>query len=1058
MLSKISRGLFLASIFFVVICSDAGPALAWYKGSAGITFGQSVLNFDFSADDLYLNITKGLSVSLGTNTPANLTEDQYPANGALAGTYSGVVGVPAFVGYYGHQTLSWSGTCAFSIASSVPTLVYSGGAAVFNVGTNTGAYFGAPTFIQNANTNVEFSFGTLISAVGTNGGNVQLTSSVSTGTFEFAPGTHVKFFNGVSSNLLTGPNSDGSWTILSQDGASNNMVTLANSSSIAGSVTVTGTGGVGTQTEMIMDISTIAGSQLSVNFPQSIPGIGTVTYSGCSNLVWGKTTDIATLVATGHQIKQPVIDFVKAYKPKYLRLMDYLAAQGWYANFSQMGASTALTYSPVRWSPSLYAGSTAGTGDNYTVTNSSSGAYQDGETVQFLTNRATTGAKPTLQVNSRGAAPLIPSNSGPFFLDLTGSVTTGDVISVVFTGQFSYTFTYTVLSSDNSINVLGNSFSTAINSDPTLLANGFNCGNAGFGVLPCDYVTGNGQLTATSSTSGSGTEICTPGTFNITGGAAFANATLYTAIYNKPLGAFIQGNTAGSFGLGGGSPLSVPAEVATRGNVGLWLSFPLIFTQASWQSAGSWAATNLPGLPVSGEVANEVWNFAASPTTTASALGNALGFVPGDPFDHLADNPFNAYYGLLTAQMLPAFASSYVGAGGSRSNLQLLSMDTIADGDGGYSNHQMICCRWNGQQLTPTPATFTGTISGGTTLTVASINSTGFVWPSLTIAGSCVTAGTKIVQQTSGTGRGNGVYTITPSNTNGSCAMTASNPAYSAVGGPDGGSATTSFNAFPTRPIDFMDGIGFATYWGGALANQGASSWSGTQSFYNTLFQASSNFAAGGSTNITNALNAWDADLNTGTKNGSCIGSNGCDTICNFLQGDYTTSCPTANTGGELRAYETDAQLYDSQRAGAGIAKLSVYLYEGSIQQSLAANAFNGTSSATSPGELNSQFTANGWTLSPTFGASNLVVATNIVNLQIAYYNSTQFFNTQLNFWNAMKAIFSDRPNFAPAQFGIGGPQTSAAVPQLPLWGIFSGNISTTILQNGAAQEFYNNN
>jgi hypothetical protein len=101
------------------------------------------------------------------------------------------------------------------------------------------------------------------------------------------------------------------------------------------------------------------------------------------------------------------------------------------------------------------------------------------------------------------------------------------------------------------------------------------------------------------------------------------------------------------------------------------------------------------------------------------------------------------------------------------------------------------------------------------------------------------------------------------------------------------------------------------------------------------------------------------------------------------------------------------------------------------------------------PASMNSQFTTtNGWTLSPTYGASNLAVATNLVTLSLAYRNSPQLAADQLYFWNSIKTIHAARP-FSPAQFGIanGGSTT---------WALYPGLLSSTPWQNLTGQAQFN--
>ena len=210
-------------------------------------------------------------------------------------------------------------------------------------------------------------------------------------------------------------------------------------------------------------------------------------------------------------------------------------------------------------------------------------------------------------------------------------------------------------------------------------------------------------------------------------------------------------------------------------------------------------------------------------------------------------------YGLRVAQMLPAFAASYVSAGGSRANLQLVLENWNIDSTGNPSNSSMVPYRWQGAMLSPTPATATASFST-TTMTISGV--AGVIYPSWQISGSCVT-GTPVVVRPLSANAGNGTYTISSSQA-GSCSVTITNPVYSALSGPGGTASSTAYNSFPTRPIDLVDGLGYATYYQGALEGQGSASWSGTQSFYNTLFQASLDYSNG---LTTQALNAWSADV-----------------------------------------------------------------------------------------------------------------------------------------------------------------------------------------------------
>lgn len=85
----------------------------------------------------------------------------------------------------------------------------------------------------------------------------------------------------------------------------------------------------------------------------------------------------------------------------------------------------------------------------------------------------------------------------------------------------------------------------------------------------------------------------------------------------------------------------------------------------------------------------------------------------------------------------------------------------------------------NGVSLSSRTATFTGSIAT-TTLTVSAI-SAGTIYPSMQISGTGVTAGTRIVQQLTGTTGGAGTYTVSASQTVSSTTITGDLPSKISV-------------------------------------------------------------------------------------------------------------------------------------------------------------------------------------------------------------------------------------------------------------------------------------
>jgi hypothetical protein len=239
------------------------------------------------------------------------------------------------------------------------------------------------------------------------------------------------------------------------------------------------------------------------------------------------------------------------------------------------------------------------------------------------------------------------------------------------------------------------------------------------------------------------------------------------------------------------------------------------------------------------------------------------------------------------------------------------------------------------------------------------------------------------------------------------------NTTLAALGGPAGAALSRSHNAFPNRPIDLVDGVSYALYWRGALARATSSAWSGAQALYDPLFKASADFAAGGE-RVNRALLAWDDDIRKGTKNGVA----GAETIAAFTPRQI--------------GFETRLTEYDGPRALAGLAKLGVYVYEAALEQGLGSNGINGTNSF-DPTDLDRQFTVNGWTLFPTFGATNLEVASNIVRLFLAYKNSEYFADNVVAMFNQVITIHGARDAY-PAWYGYSGPS---------IWSLFPADITS---------------
>lgn len=410
-------------------------------------------------------------------------------------------------------------------------------------------------------------------------------------------------------------------------------------------------------------------------------------------------------------------------------------------------------------------------------------------------------------------------------------------------------------------------------SDPTLGGQQVVFSNNGGVGLQVFYAPAVAQITpsVTITQAGGAAEVVTPSY-----GGNLVSGTIYTAQYRPHAGGWIT--TPGALFVG--IPIGIMKEYAQRTGAGIWYNISMAWSQASATSFGTYLAQNLPGIPIHIEVENELWNTGQNPNHTAQAIGVSLGFtgVTGSLY-------FQSVYDTLgwsIENLSKTIVTSYVAAGGNRNNIFVGAIFSEADGQGcsvttgGCAGGQTggVQIGLLGPRLTPTPASFTGTINPatnghGATLTVTGIS--GALFSGYQINGTGVTAGTHIASCAPAASQcfGNGTYQLDTSygSTVGPIAMTATNVVYSAVGGPGATSTSADYTAFPNRPVDVSDNLGYATYWNGALAGEGSGSWFGASPTpYAALLQASANYAQGVATSnnslIQSALNAWSADTN----------------------------------------------------------------------------------------------------------------------------------------------------------------------------------------------------
>ena len=997
---------------------------------------KATVNMNIGAGDLFMNLAKGVSLSSSTAGFAGILDaDQYwQGNTTTYGTLSGNMPWPN--DYFGHFVLKWTGTGSFNF-QSLPFICYSispsgsvNGIAGASGATSSGM---TPTF-TNASPRVEFALGALLTSVSTeagsglvkfgvtagyltnaltNGSNIPITSITGNGTtvtvnapahtlpiglvfqininacsiaaynatqtctvtdadnFTFAnatsgtaatPGNYVPRAGNCQFNHLTGPMSNATTFMTYRIDVQ--TVAVGGTAAYAGLVGITSTGGAGTQSEIIV---APVNSQVDLQGP-----VGTYSWSG---LVICRLAD-ETAIDSGLQIRQTAIDNVNVLHPKYIRFMDQTSViNSTVANFGGRARVTQLKYGAGRSEPTYWAGQmTRGASDAYTCSNPSGsgvGAYVDGETIQGYADNANLTATPTLNVGSRGAKPIFGLTCCPLSMKLTGSTTTGDIIGVTFTGSYitgsPFTLNYTVKSSDTTIDILGASLAAAMSASTTLQNANISFGNAGNGSLTCSY----------NRNAGGGT-----------GGTAS--------------GVAIGGGTSFSYSVTGAG-----TEILTLGTLAL--------------STTSTVTGQTNAIPAS---SNRTYSY----SQLLDGWVQNLGLNAGTPFEVCAEicNRTGAGYWANIPLMYTTAAASAYGALLANTSILNAGLPIVVE----LSNEV-----WNFTQFQTTMAGNLGVQIGFSAVNLTDYHDF-YALRFIQLIANSFTSGytgaggsrsTLELCIASTVLEGDGHYSGQMQNRrwNGQNLTTSGNATYAALGGPDCTSTTTNYNASPTRPIDLADTTSYALYFKGALirgtVTASFTGGSGQQSYYNSIFQASADYASGNSTLMASAISAWNDDIVNGTRNGVA----GADCLNTFL---------TTNIAG----WQTKVASYDAQRAGysapAVSAPLNVHLYEAALEQGLSADSVNGLNT-NNPTDLQARFVVEGYTLFPTYGASNNEVAANIINLFFAYRNSSVCAGMVQNTYCGGIVTAHPGRNAYPAWYGYTGPS---------VWAFYPGNLSTT--------------
>jgi hypothetical protein len=854
-----------------------------FAGSGQKT-GQSVINAG-SSSLAFINIAKGFSIaSSQANYPSLLSADGYP-NTTLTSAMSNIVGMDAT--YYGRYQLWWTGTGCLQLQP--PTIVYSGGAAVTGVNPSASGSVafnfavgltGQPT--QGAP--VEFAFGSLITAVSTSGDSlVQFTGATNVFS-QISTGATYKFNN--VTGLPAGPNFDGSWTVTKIDAQN---IKLQGSTAFAGLVGITGAIGAGSQSEALVSTSTF-GSGITWSF------LTAGTYSGFGGMVWCRKADQAAVLAG--QLGSPAyVSAFKSLNPRFIRFMDFSAVQS--------DRSSSYTYralpSNMGWTqtkslpPDYYVGTiTNGGSDNYTCSNpvaSGAGAYAEGEIVigQLGSASVNTGMNPTLNLNARGAKPILNQYGSMLSLVMSGTVPVATkIVSFVFTGgglASPYTFNYTVQAGDTTFAALAISMRAAINIDATLSAKGIlsqnpdvSGGNMTFFYNP--NVNSSGVATLNNGMTITGSDNASSGvyTFGFLAASYLPNSTYTTFTYSKLLGGWITvvgSNATG--GIHGGLPLEFYADLCNRSGVGCWVNIGIMWSDARITSTIT-ALAGLLNKELLLELSNETWNFSLAEARPVQNLGAALGINIG------SNAALNSWHGLRTLQIAVLANAAWTAAGRARSQLFIDMAYQFVDMSAGSGTNTKTY-RFNGSSLNAASGNATLSAFGGYGCTAISTN-----------------------------------YSVAPNRPIDFCDCAGGAPYFT---------GQQSNVQFPQLPL-ISGTAGVPQGWNGSGGTINAAS-------YNGLLLASYNYAglAGGYSSTAQQQAALDfmfdgtnGDLYNGTLNGNGVFQTSYQ-LANFAIGSGTVSDSFCGIG-------TVAASYDASRSGTGTGsgaalQLGVACYEGGL-------------------------------------------------------------------------------------------------------------------------------
>lgn len=672
-----------------------------------------------------MNLAKTWSPTSNTNQPLSpslIDSNGYP-NTTLPVNYSGGIGFDQ--NYYGKYVIQYTGPGSLNLLQCA--IIYSGGTSVTSLISSGGVGQGyvtanfQPLNTADVSSGIVFKFGGLVASVsgGNNVSPVTITTVAALNFVGISPGTNVSFNQGCSANLVNGPNFDGSWTIAS---STSTTFTLANSTGVV-SPTVTGSGGVGTQTEAIITNNSM---QYNSGF----------AFSSFTNLVVCKQGDLADinnglhyssiLVSQLQQLRGTPGGVGRAGQ-SWLRFMDVSgqapgAGGSFECDFSQRLTPTTQcwvsqsNYRQGYMTPSTNSVITNGGSDNYTcadpsVSTLSGGVLIDNAIVQGTASASNTGGNPTAAVGSGPAKPIFGAgNNWTSILRIVSLPTSPGTDVLHFSFQAAWlnsntpvAVSYTTQANDTTISNLSANLNAFFNgSAGAALTNAkifFNNANGGVGPTLTAPTAQAGRLTVTYT---SGTASIIPSTV-VPG--EIVTGTIITLVYNYLMDGWLYLPQ----GMNCSQPLESIVELCNRVGANLWYNI------GTTKGAYITAVYGLFGNPTTGltsdlraglEGWNEIWNPGAFPHGLLQVLGRGFGWADS------ANQSDGGYTGLRTLQYCALASAAWTGQGRNASDFYMMQMSQLGNPAGsGFDVFQV-----QGQQLVTSNTFYAnfGGLNGGT--------------------------------------------------------------------------------------------------------------------------------------------------------------------------------------------------------------------------------------------------------------------------------------------------------------------------------------------------------